>query len=105
MAAPCANVPPPAGRPLPSGPMLKSHSASSASLTGLPSPGRSAAIAVAAPPSESTSATTTARRLPVDMLELPFVVGSPTRYDVQVPHREGGHGNVHLGFAALGAHL
>src|ERR1700716_848198 len=105
MAAPCANVPLPGGRPLPSGPMLKSHSASSASLTGLPSPGRSPAIAVAAPPSASTSGTTTARRLPVDMLELPFVVGGPTRDDVHVPHREGGHRSVHLGFAALGEHL
>src|SRR5712691_2040377 len=102
MAAPCADVPLPGGRPFPSGPMLKSQSARSASLTGLPSPGRSAASAVAAPPSASARGITTARRLPVHMLELPFVVGGPARDDVHVPHREGGHRDVDLGLAALG---
>src|SRR6266700_1640249 len=105
MAAPCADVPLPGGRPLPSGPMLMSHSASSASLTGLPSPGRSAATAVAAPPSAIMRGTTTVRRLSVNMLDLPFVVGRPARDDVHVPHREGGHRNVDLGLAALGKHL
>src|SRR5712692_8542468 len=105
MAAPCDNVPLPGGRPLPSGPMLMSQSARSASLTGLPSPGRSAATAVAAPPSASMRGMTAVRRLSVDMLELPFVVGGPARDDVHVPHREGGHRNVDLGLAALGKHL
>src|SRR5258707_15739363 len=105
MAAPWAGVPLPGGRPLPSGPMLKSHSASSASLTGLPSPGRSAAAEVAAPPSGSMRAMTTVKRLSVDMLDLPFFVGSPARDDVHVPHREGGHRNVALGLAALSEHL
>src|ERR1700719_5244850 len=85
--------------------MLMSKSASSASLTGLPSPGRSAATAVAAPPSASMRGMTTIKRLSVDMLDLPFVVGSPARDDVHVPHREGGHRNVDLGLAALGEHL
>src|SRR2546428_10674377 len=103
MAAPCADVPLPGGRPLPSGPMLMSHRARSASLTGLPSPGRSAATA--APPSISARGMTTARCLPVDMLELPFVIGGPAGDDVHVSHRESGHRNVDFWLAALGAHL
>src|SRR5260370_85942 len=105
MAAPCAAVPLPGGRPLPSGPMLMSHRARSASVTGLPSPGRSAATAVAAPPSASARGMTTARRSTVDMLDLPFVIGSPARDDVHVPHRESGHRNVDFGLAALREHL
>src|ERR1019366_4170335 len=103
IAPPWAGVPLPGGRPLPSGPMLMSQSARSASLTGLPSPGRSAAIA--APPTPSTSPMTTASCLPVDMLGLPVAVDGPARDDVHVPHREGGHRNVDLGGAALGEHL
>src|ERR1019366_5387962 len=84
----CAKIAPPwAGVPLP----------------GLPSPGRSAAIA--APPTPSTSPMTTASCLPVDMLGLPVAVDGPARDDVHVPHREGGHRNVDLGGAALGEHL
>src|SRR5712691_7759582 len=105
MTAPCAGVPLPGGRPLPSGPMLMSQSARSASLIGLPSPGWSAAIAAAAPPSASARETTTARRLPVDMLGLPFGVDGPAGDDVHVSHRGGGHRNVDLGLAALGKHL
>src|SRR6266436_7026485 len=105
MAAPCVDVPLPGGRPLPSGPMLMSHKASSASLTGLPSPGKSAATAVAAPPSASARGMTTARRSTVDMLDLPFVIGGPARDDVHVPHREGGHRKVDFRLAALGEHL
>src|ERR1700730_4946731 len=103
ITAPWAGVPLPAGKPLPSGPMLMSQSARSASLTGLPSPGGSAAIAEPAMP--STSARDMARRLPVDMLGLPFAIDGPTRDDVHVPHREGGHRNVHLGLATLSEHL
>src|SRR5437763_6965803 len=88
MTAPCANVPLPGGRPLPSGPMLMSQSARSASLIGLPSPGWSAAIAGAAPASASAKGTTTARCLPVDMLGLPFGVDRPAGDDVHVSHRE-----------------
>src|SRR5260370_16716679 len=82
-----------------------SHRARSASVTGLPSPGKSAATAVAAPPSASARGITTARRSTVDMLDLPFVIGSPARDDVHVPHRESGHRNVDFGLAALREHL
>src|SRR5579862_4823016 len=103
MAAPWAGVPLPGGRHLPSGPMLMSQSARSASLTGLPSPGWSAAIAV--PAKVRASVMTTARCLPVDMLGLPVAVDGPAGDDVHVPHREGGHRNVDLRSAALGEHL
>src|ERR1700686_1608814 len=104
IAPPWAGVPLPGGRPLPSGPMLMSQSARSASLTGLPSPGCSAAVAAAATPSTNTRLAA-ARRLPVDMLGLPFAVDGPAGDDVHVSHREGGHRNVDLGLAALGEHL
>src|SRR5215470_11627584 len=102
MAAPWAGVPLPAGRPLPSGPMLMSHSARSASLTGFPSPGVSAAIAA---PATNTSETASAKRLAIDMLYLPFVVDRPAGDDVHVSHRESGHRNIDLGLAALCEHV
>src|SRR5215831_15808294 len=102
MAAAWAGVPLPAGRPLPSGPMLMSHSARSDSLTGFPSPGVSAAIAA---PETSTSETASAKQLAIDMLYLPFVVDRPASDDVHVSHRECGHRNIDLGLAALGEHL
>src|ERR1700693_3214629 len=102
MAAPCAGVPLPGGRPLPSGPTLMSHSVRSASLTGFPSPGASAAIAM---PAHNASGAARANRLPVDMLDLPFAIDGPARDDVHVSHRECGHRNVHLGLAAFGEHL
>src|SRR6266478_4879278 len=102
MSAPWVGVPLPAGRPLPSGPMLMSHSARSASLTGFPSPGVSAAIAALA---TSTSETASAKRLAIDMLCFPFVVDCPAGDDVHVSHRECGHRNIDLGLAALGEHL
>src|SRR6516162_2818943 len=104
IAAPCCGVPLPGGSPLPSGPTLMSHSARSASLTGLPRPGSSAAIA-AAPESASANAAAKVKRLAVDMLDLPFLVDRPTGDDVHMPHREGGHRHVDLGRAALGEHL
>src|SRR4051812_20112209 len=48
MALPCAGVPEPAGRPLPSGAIEMSQVAASASLIGLPNFGWSAAVAVVA---------------------------------------------------------
>src|SRR5258707_14373012 len=102
MAAPCAGVPLPGGSPLPSGPMLMAQSARSASLTGLPRPGSSAAM-VEAPPSASASEIAAVRRLTVgmrltvDMLDLPFGIDRPAGDDVHVPHREGGDRNVDLG--------
>src|SRR5215472_11722420 len=135
IAAPCCGVPLPGGNPLPSGPTLMSHSARSASLTGLPRPGSSAAIA-AAPESASANAAAKVKRVPiewigtrsaflhwrmsffgkpgstfpgqalaVDMLDLPFLIDRPAGDDVHVPHREGGHRHVDLGRAALGEHL
>src|SRR5580704_18453523 len=102
IVAPCAAVPLPGGRFLPSGPTLMSHSARSASLTGLPSPGFSWATAA---PANSASATTRTPCLAVDMLDLPFAVDRPARDDVHVPHRERGHRNIDLGLATLGEHL
>src|ERR1700761_6895084 len=91
MTAPWAAVPLPAGNPLPSGGMLMSHIASSASLTGLPRPGRSAAPAApAAARSASTSvvAIPAAGDLTIDMLRLPLAVDRPAGDDVHVAHRE-----------------
>src|SRR5712691_5209359 len=104
MAAPWPGVPLPGGSPAPSGAMLMSQSARSASVTSLPSPGVSAAIAT---PAVSTNAneTKSAKLLRIHMLGLPFVVDGPTRDDIHVPHREGGHRDVDLGLAALGEHL
>src|ERR1700733_6928203 len=83
--APCAGVPPPGGRPLPSGPMLMSHNARSASLTGLPIPGLSAApTALAKIAKESAIATTVVKCLAVDMPCLPFAVDRPARDHVHV---------------------
>src|SRR5258707_15465048 len=102
MAAPCAGVPLPDGRPLPSGGMLMSHFARSASLTGFPSPGPAAAKAM---PVTSASGIASAKRSAIDMLCLPLVVDRPAGDDVHVPHRERGDGDVDLGLAALGEHL
>src|ERR1700730_16172660 len=102
MAAPCAAVPLPGGKPLPSGPTLMSHSARSASLTGLPSPGLSAATAALA---SSASDAAMARRLAVNMLGLPFGVDRPAGDDVHVAHRERGYRRIDLGLAALGEHV
>src|SRR5262252_6252434 len=78
--------------------MLMSHSPRSASVTGLPRPGRSAA---AAAPSPNARGMTTARPLRIYMLGLPFGVDGPTRYHVHVTHRESGNGDIDLGLAAL----
>src|ERR1700758_3560383 len=104
IAAPCAAVPLPGGRPLPSGPMLMSHSARSASLTLWPRPGPSAAMAGAAS-SPSANEMAIAKRLRIDMLRLPGGVDRPARDHVHVPHREGSDGEVELGCAALGQQL
>src|SRR5438067_7271853 len=93
MAPPCAAVPLPGGRPLPSGPTLMSHSARSASLIGFPRPGPSAAMAA---PAKSASGSANKKRLRVDMLSLPFAVDRPGRDHVHVPHRECSHGDVDL---------
>src|SRR5258705_11637453 len=83
--------------------MLMSQSARSASVTGLPNPGVSAAAVPM--PQASTKATAAIRGLRVDMLRLPFAVDRPAGDDVHVPHRECGHRHVDLGLAALGEHF
>src|SRR6516164_5803483 len=84
--------------------MLMSHSARSASVTGLPSPGRSAPMAVDAP-SASPKGMTTARVLRIDMPDLPFGIDGPARDHIHMSHWECGHRDVHLGRAPLGEHL
>src|SRR5215472_17284383 len=101
MTAPWSGVPLPGGNAAPSGPMLISHSARSASVTGLPSPGRSAAMAVDASPRGMT----TARVLRIDMLDLPFGIDGPARDHIHMSHWERGHRDVHPGRAPLGEHL
>src|SRR6266704_6725801 len=102
MTAPWTAVPLPGGKPLPSGAMLMSQLARSASLTGCPRPGVSAASAVLAP---SAKRTTAEKDLRVSMLRLPFAVDGPTRDGVHVPHREGDHRRIGLGLAPLGDEL
>src|SRR5213083_1590617 len=104
MAAPCAEVPLPGGKPAPPGPMLMSQSARSASETFWPRPGVSAA---SAPPATTTSAVATASAKPlrIDMLRLPLVVDRPTHDVVHMSHREGGHRDIDPGLAAFGPHL
>src|ERR1700686_379904 len=99
MAAPWAAVPPPAGKPAPSGPMLRSHVARSASVTFWPSPGVSAANAAPALDANANSVAET--RLRVDMLGLPLAVDPPAGDGIHVSHREGGDGGRGLGLAAL----
>src|SRR5437763_16175966 len=98
------NVPLPGGRPLPSGPMVMSQSARSASVTFWPSPGVSAAIAVAANTANKNMAAT-AKLLHIDMLCLPLAIDRPARDVIHVSHRERGHREIDLGLAALGGHL
>src|SRR5262252_6802687 len=74
IGAPFAAVPLPAGKPVPSGRMLMSQGAMSASVIFVPSPGD---CAIAAPDaSASTSATS---GLSVHMLHLPLGVDGPAR--------------------------
>src|SRR5712671_2026928 len=104
IAAPWAAVPLPGGRPLPSGPMLMSQSARSASVTFWPRPGPSAAIAVAAN-SAKVSEAATVKPLRIGMLCLPIIVDRPARDHIHVAHREGDDGKINLRCAALGQQL
>src|SRR5215471_21714425 len=67
IGAPCAAVPLPAGSPVPSGRMLMSHAAISASEIFAPSPGD---CADAAP--QASVSVSSARGLSVDMFHLPL---------------------------------
>src|SRR5262249_10199860 len=87
VVGPWAAGPPPGGKPLPSGWMLISQAAMSASFNGLPSPGPSARAA----PATRQSASPRARKLTlcVDMLDLPRALDSPAgdRVEMLVQHR------------------
>src|SRR4051812_46986771 len=98
--APCAALPLPAGKPTPSGPMLMSQAAASASLIGLPRRGVSVASAGAAmAPAASSSR---AARLRVNMFRLPLGVDCPGGDAVHVGEREGDHRRARARLAALG---
>src|SRR5258706_7030495 len=99
--APCAGVPPPIGRPVPSGWMLMSHAAMSAGSSGVPRFGPAAKAA----PDPRPSARAMAGSLCIDMLHLPFAVDRPAGEAVVVLVREGQHVRDLLGLAALGHEL
>src|SRR5882672_2605169 len=100
IGAPCAAVPLPAGKPVPSGRMLMSQAVMSASEIRAPSPG---VCASAAP--EPTRSAQTASGLSVDMFDLPFAVDRPTREAVVVLVGEAERIRRFLGLAALGDEL
>src|SRR5690242_14996407 len=100
--SPCAGVPPPAGKPVPSGRMLMSHGAMSAGSIGLPRLGPSA---TAAPEPSVTASANAWRGLGVNMLHLPFAVDRPAREAVVVLVREAEDPRDVPGFSALGDKL
>src|ERR1700732_3127865 len=81
IGAPCAEVPLPGGRPVPSGMTKMSQAARSEGLTGLPRLGPSAKAAPAASANASTEQTASSR---IDMLDLPFGVDRPAGDGVEV---------------------
>src|SRR5882672_902030 len=87
IGAPCAAVPLPAGKPVPSGRMLMSQAVMSASEIRAPSPG------------------VCASGLSVDMFDLPFAVDRPTREAVVVLVGEAERIRRFPGLAALGDEL
>src|SRR5256885_1598647 len=99
--APWAGVPPPIGRPVPSGMMLMSHAAISAGSRGIPRFGPAEKAALEARP----SARAMAESLCVDMFHLPFAVDRPAGEAVVVLVREPQHVRDLLGLAALGHEL
>src|SRR5580692_10412262 len=103
MAAPCAAVPLPGGKLVPSGRMVMFQALMSASVIGLPSPGVSAAPAalMVNPPIAKQSSAAPASNLRIDMLDLPFAVDAPAGEAVVVlvgEPEDVGHG---LGLAPL----
>src|SRR5215470_4189116 len=95
IGAPCAAVPLPAGRPVPSGRMLMSHAAISASEIFVPRPGD---WAKAAP--QQTKRAAAIVRSSVDMFHLPLAVDRPAREAVVVLVGEGERIRRLLGLAA-----
>src|ERR1700686_2844981 len=100
IGAPCADVPLPGGRPVPSGMMKMSQAVRSEGLTGLPRLGPSASAALAAranasetPPSES---------LCIDMLDASFGVDRPAGDGVEMLAREPQYRRRLRGLAARG---
>src|ERR1017187_10603171 len=87
MRAPCAGVPEPSGRPLPSGAMELSQAAASCSLMGLPNFGASAAKAAV---EASTSAAAMTAVLDIDMADSSLGIDAPARNTIDVIHWEGG---------------
>src|SRR6266853_5642152 len=102
MRSPCAGVPPPGGKPVPSGRMLMSQAAMSAGSIGLPRLGPSAK---AAPDPSAIASTNACRGLGVNMFHLPFAVDRPTREAVVVLVRETEQRRNIPGLAALGDEL
>src|ERR1700693_5356844 len=86
IGAPCAEVPLPGGRPVPSGMMEMSQAARSEGLTGLPRLGPSAKAAPAA--RANASETVLSESLRIDMLDLPFGVDRPAGDGIEVLARE-----------------
>src|SRR3989442_13600830 len=103
MRAPWAEVPLPAGKPVPSGEMLMSQAAISAGSIGFPRFGPSPKAALE--PSASARTTAELRSLGVNMGDLPLAVDRPARDAVVVLAREGRAGRDRLGLAALGHDL
>src|SRR5579883_610321 len=81
--------------------MLMSQTARSASVTGLPRPGRSDARAAEVLPRRRAAK----RNLAVYMLDLPVAADCPAGDDIHMAHREGRYRCVDLGRPALGEHL
>src|ERR1700692_523131 len=82
IGAPCAEVPLPGGRPVPSGMTKMSQAARSEGLTGLPRLGPSAKAAAAA--RANASETPQSESLRIDMLDSPFGIDRPTGDGVEV---------------------
>src|SRR5256886_7337752 len=101
MGAPWAEVPLPAGKPVPSGKMLMSQAASSAGSIGLPRFGPWAKAALE--PRASRAAKI--RGLRVNMFHLPIALDRPSRDAVVVLAREARYGGNLRGLAARGHDL
>src|SRR3984893_6240099 len=82
MRAPWAGVPPPGGKPVPSGSMLMSHAAKAAASNGLPRLGPSAEAAPEA--TQKASQTAVISPLRINMLDLPRAVDPPAGDGVEV---------------------
>src|SRR6266851_4890654 len=103
MCSPCAGVPPPGGKPVPSGRMLMSQGAISAGSIGRPRLGPSATAVPA--PNTKASAAAEIETLRVNMFHLAFAVDRPAGETVVVLVREAEDPRDLLGFSALGDEL